>query len=133
METDSNGNLEKGMNGHRAGYSKSPRLSPIVKAINYVIEETTFFRAHLAAFAFIPLIFSGIFFASNGRFHISFLDSMFLCYSAMTVTGLSTVNLSTLTTWQQFILYFLMIIVSCGTLRPFAVSFTQFCDRETLL
>ncbi|KAF4611734.1 hypothetical protein D9613_003643 [Agrocybe pediades] len=102
-------NLEKGVNSHRHT-AKGKRLSPIVKAINYIVEETTFFRAHLAAFTFIPLIFSGIFFASNGRFHISFLDSMFLCYSAMTVTGLSTVNLSTLTTWQQFILYFLMCI-----------------------
>ncbi|CAA7262705.1 unnamed protein product [Cyclocybe aegerita] len=80
------------------------------RAIKYIKDEATFFRIHLAAFTFIPLIFSGIFYASNGRYHISYLDSLFLCYSAMTVTGLSTVNLSTLTTWQQVILYFLMSI-----------------------
>ncbi|KDR65851.1 hypothetical protein GALMADRAFT_162346 [Galerina marginata CBS 339.88] len=107
-------NIEKGMNGidsdlhHSTNPSPSPSL--LVKVINYITEETTFFRAHLAAFTFIPLIFSGIFYASNGRYHISFLDSMFLCYSAMTVTGLSTVNLSTTTAWQQVILYFLMTI-----------------------
>ncbi|KAF9528793.1 cation transport protein-domain-containing protein [Crepidotus variabilis] len=77
---------------------------------HYLREEITFFRVHLAAFVFIPLIFAGIFYASNGRYHINFLDSMFLCYSAMTVTGLSVVNLSTTTKWQQFILYFLMAI-----------------------
>ncbi|KAJ3512053.1 hypothetical protein NLJ89_g3746 [Agrocybe chaxingu] len=82
------------------------------RAIKYIKDEATFFRIHLAAFTFIPLIFSGIFHASNGRYHISYLDSLFLCYSAMTVTGLSTVNLSTLTTWQQVILYFLMSIYS---------------------
>lgn len=102
-------NLEHGTQLH--GKNRTRKLSPLVRFANYVIEETTFFRAHLAAFTFIPLIFSGIFYASNGRFRVSFLDSMFLCYSAMTVTGLSTVNLSTLTTWQQVILYFLMTIV----------------------
>uniref|UniRef100_A0A8H7XPP1 Potassium transporter n=1 Tax=Psilocybe cubensis TaxID=181762 RepID=A0A8H7XPP1_PSICU len=90
--------------------NRTRKLSPLVRFANFVTEETSFFRAHLAAFTFIPLIFSGIFYASNGRYRVSFLDSMFLCYSAMTVTGLSTVNLSTLTTWQQVILYFLMTI-----------------------
>jgi hypothetical protein len=60
----------------------------------------------------VPLIFSGIFYASNGRFHIQFTDTLFLCYSAMTDTGLSTVNLSTLTVWQQVILFLLMMLVS---------------------
>ncbi len=74
--------------------------------------ELTFYRIHLVAFVFIPLVSSGIFYGCNGRFHISFLDSLFLCYSAMTVTGLSTVNLSTLTAWQQVMLFLLMMIVS---------------------
>ncbi|KAF8510124.1 potassium transporter [Hysterangium stoloniferum] len=74
----------------------------------FVRAESTFFRIHLLCFTIIPLICSGIFFACNGRFHVSYLDSAFLCYSAMTVTGLSTVNLSTITVWQQVILYLLM-------------------------
>ncbi|KAF8200316.1 potassium transporter [Pholiota molesta] len=94
---------------HRSGNSSSIQKS-FASALNWVVTHSTFFRVHVAAFTFIPLIFSGIFFASNGRFHIGFVDSMFLCYSAMTVTGLSTINLSTLTTFQQFILYFLMMI-----------------------
>ncbi|KAF9476894.1 TrkH-domain-containing protein [Pholiota conissans] len=82
----------------------------ITATLDLVAQHTTFFRVHVAAFTLIPLIFSGIFYACNGRYHISFVDSMFLCYSAMTVTGLCTVNLSTITTFQQLILYFLMMI-----------------------
>lgn len=108
--------LEMGLDekGYNSGNASPPRPNrhPFLWALDYILEETTFFRAHLAAFTFVPLIFSGIFFASNGQFHIKFLDSMFLCYSAMTVTGLSTVDLSTLTGFQQAILYFLMTIVS---------------------
>ncbi|KAF8888456.1 potassium transporter [Gymnopilus junonius] len=104
-------NMENGIH-HNTNRSSTtnPSESFLAKVVNFIGKEMTFYRVHLAAFTFIPLIFSGIFYASNGRYHISFLDSMFLCYSAMTVTGLSTVNLSTITIWQQFILYFLMMI-----------------------
>lgn len=47
----------------------------------------------------------------------------------MTVTGLSTVNLSTLTTWQQVILYFLMMIVSFGMYRGNGCLLTEFLGR----
>jgi len=102
-------NLENGPSFSQPGEN---HWSTFSRVVHFITEEATFFRIHLAAFTFIPLIFSCIFYASNGRFHISFLDSMFLCYSAMTVTGLSTVNLSTITAWQQAILYILMTIVS---------------------
>ncbi|KAK0433448.1 potassium transporter [Armillaria borealis] len=84
------------------------KLKNLVASIGSI--ELTFYRIHLVAFVFIPLVSSGIFYGCNGRFHISFLDSLFLCYSAMTVTGLSTVNLSTLTAWQQVMLFLLMMI-----------------------
>ncbi|EDR09603.1 uncharacterized protein LACBIDRAFT_326076 [Laccaria bicolor S238N-H82] len=87
------------------------------RLLDHLLEQVTFFRVHPFAFTFIPLIFSGIFYASNGRYHVSYVDALFLCYSAMTVTGLSTVDLSTTTGWQQAILYFLMTIV--GTTRFF--------------
>ncbi|KAJ4480978.1 potassium transporter [Lentinula aciculospora] len=77
---------------------------------NFILYQSTFFRLHLFAFIFIPLISSAIFWGCNGRFGISYLDSLFLCYSAMNVTGLSTVNLSSLTVWQQIILYLLMMM-----------------------
>lgn len=106
-------NLENGRPSFsRPGENHSSGRATFSRVVHFITEEATFFRIHLAAFTFIPLIFSGIFYASNGRFRVSFLDSMFLCYSAMTVTGLSTVNLSTITAWQQAILYILMTIVS---------------------
>jgi len=118
MDPEPGANLESGLARYptmaedAAQHPNTPKGPLIPRIIKYIADESTFFRVHLAAFTFIPLIFSGIFYGSNGRFHISYLDSLFLCYSAMTVTGLSTVNLSTLTTWQQVILYFLMCIVS---------------------
>lgn len=77
----------------------------------FLDRESSFYRIHLATFVLVPLITSGIFYACNGRNHIPYVDSLFVCYSAMTVTGFSTVNLSTLTAWQQVILFLLMMIV----------------------
>ena len=82
---------------------------------DFLWRETNFFRLHVTAFVFLPLVLSGIFYASNGRFHIRYIDSLFLCYSAMTDTGLATVNLSTLTAWQQVVLYLLLMLVSVTT------------------
>lgn len=60
----------------------------------------------------IPLIFSGIFYACNTEFHIKYVDCLFLCVSSMCVTGLATVDLSSLSTFQQFLMYFQMLIGS---------------------
>lgn len=69
------------------------------------IERADRLRAHST---FAPLIASGIFYASNGEYHISYVDALFNCVSAVTVCGLATVDLSTLTPWQQVILFLLM-------------------------
>lgn len=60
----------------------------------------------------IPLIFSGIFYACNTTYHIKYVDCLFLCVSSMCVTGLATVDLSSLSTFQQFLMYFQMLIGS---------------------
>ncbi|SJK97970.1 uncharacterized protein ARMOST_01226 [Armillaria ostoyae] len=78
----------------------------------HIKKHLNFFRIHLLFFAFTPLIFSGIFYASNGRHHISYIDSLFNCVSAMTVCGLATVDLSSLTPWQQVILFIQMCLGS---------------------
>ena len=59
----------------------------------------------LSLSTFTPLICSGIFYASNGRFHIAYIDALFNSVSAMAVCGLATVDLSSLTAWQQTILF----------------------------
>lgn len=106
------GSLEHGdgssMNGKVPGEDIDPP-EPLT-ILDFFLKHVTFYRLHLAAFTFIPLIAAGIFYASNGRFPVSFIDSVFICYSCMTVTGLSTINLSTITVWQQVILYILMIM-----------------------
>ena len=58
------------------------------------------------------LFFSVIFYLSNGRYKISYIDSLFNCVSAMAVCGLATVDLSSLTPWQQVILFMQMCIGS---------------------
>ncbi|OBZ78734.1 hypothetical protein A0H81_00278 [Grifola frondosa] len=83
----------------------------------WIEEEANFFRLHLLFFLLVPLIAGAIFYAVNGKYPVSFLDSLFLCYSALTVTGLSVVNLSTITVFQQVILFVLMI---CGDVTVIA-------------
>ncbi|KAH0588815.1 hypothetical protein H2248_004615 [Termitomyces sp. 'cryptogamus'] len=75
-----------------------------------VTNHLNFFRVHVLYYIFTPLIFSAIFYASNGRYHIPYIDALFNCISAMTVCGLTTVNLSMLTGWQQTILFILMCL-----------------------
>ncbi|KAE8259324.1 hypothetical protein A4X13_0g1092 [Tilletia indica] len=72
--------------------------------------QWTFYRVHLTVFTFTPLIAAAIFYASNGDNHIEFIDALFVCTSAMTVTGLVTFNISTTTVFQQALLFFLMCI-----------------------
>ncbi|KAF7428771.1 low affinity potassium transporter [Pleurotus ostreatus] len=71
-----------------------------------------FYRIHILAFIFTPLIFSAVFYASNGQYPISYIDSLFLCVSAVTVCGLATVDLSALTPWQQVLIFMQMCIGS---------------------
>lgn len=74
-------------------------------------QHFNFYRIHLLCFTFVPLVASGIFYASNGpspQNQIAYIDCLFLCYSAMTVCGLTTVLFANITVWQQVILFCLM-------------------------
>jgi len=73
----------------------------------------------------IPLIWSAIFWGSNGEFPVAFIDSLFLCISAVTGTGLGTVDLSALTAWQQTILIILQILGSPVTVSWVVVMFRR--------
>jgi hypothetical protein len=72
--------------------------------------ELNFYRIHWLFFTIHPLIWSGIFYGVNGRYHIPYIDCLFLCFSSQTVTGLSSVNLSTLTGFQQAILFWCVLL-----------------------
>ncbi|GAA6035920.1 hypothetical protein JCM8097_005165 [Rhodosporidiobolus ruineniae] len=77
-----------------------------------------FYRIHLLIFIFVPLVFSGIFYASNGpseENQIDYVDALFMVVSSMTVTGLNSVLLARLTLWQTVILFFMMTIGSTSS------------------
>ncbi|KIL68748.1 hypothetical protein M378DRAFT_70617 [Amanita muscaria Koide BX008] len=91
----------------------------------FLRRNLNFYRIHILVFTFTPLIFSGIFYASNGGYKVSYIDSLFSCVSAMTVCGLSTVDLSGLTPWQQVILFIQMCLGS-----PVLVSWVMVYTRK---
>lgn len=72
-----------------------------------------FITIHYAYFITVCLLSSLIFWGSSSPSRsISYTDSLFLVVSAMTESGLNTVNLSQMTTWQQIILFLLIIFGS---------------------
>ncbi|KZV88401.1 hypothetical protein EXIGLDRAFT_839267 [Exidia glandulosa HHB12029] len=88
-------------NHTNTGASTASRAKSWLSAFRHL----NFYRIHLLVFTFTPLIFSVLFYAANGRFHISYVDGLFLCVTSMTVTGLSTVDLSQLTAVQQAMMF----------------------------
>lgn len=84
------------------------RVEQPVSSFLHEAAHLNFYRVHLLIFTFTPLVFSGIFYASNGpspQNQIAYVDALFMCTSAMAVTGLNSVLLADLTTWQQFIIF----------------------------
>jgi hypothetical protein len=66
----------------------------------------------------VPIIDAGVLCASSTTFSIKYIDSLFICVSGLTGTGLATVDLSALTPWQQVIIVIVSVVKS-GTLPPF--------------
>ncbi|KAJ2992747.1 hypothetical protein NUW54_g7862 [Trametes sanguinea] len=79
-------------------------------AWSYLRDSLNFYRIHLLAFIFFPLFGATILWACNGKFPVKFIDSLFICISAATGTGLVTLDLSSLTVWQQVIVVLLELI-----------------------
>ncbi|KAE8350528.1 cation transport protein-domain-containing protein [Aspergillus coremiiformis] len=94
-----------------------------------------FLTLHYAYFLIVCLVSSVIFWAtSTPSESVRYVDSVFLAVSAMTGAGLNTVNLSVLNTFQQLLLFFLIILgspiwVSIGVLlvrqRAFEKEFSN--------
>ncbi|KAM3078285.1 hypothetical protein ACMFMG_002421 [Clarireedia jacksonii] len=79
-------------------------------ARNY-LPHINFITIHYTYFITTCLICSLIFWgSSHPSKSISYTDSLFLVISAMTEAGLNTVNLSTMTTFQQVMLWLLIIV-----------------------
>ncbi|KAH6615415.1 cation transport protein-domain-containing protein [Chaetomium sp. MPI-SDFR-AT-0129] len=86
--------------------SRHPQLRCWLPPLNFI-------TIHYAYFITVCLISSLIFWGSSSPAQsISYTDSLFLVVSAMTESGLNTVNLSQMTTWQQIMLFLLIIFGS---------------------
>ena len=58
--------------------------------LQWLVENLNFFRIHVLFFLIAPLVSAVIFWAGQDRpFTISFIDSLFICVSSITCTGLS--------------------------------------------
>ncbi|KAI3390461.1 hypothetical protein diail_9573, partial [Diaporthe ilicicola] len=89
-----------------------PRIAEIFSIRKY-LPPLNFITIHYAYFTIVCLISSVIFWrSSEPAYSISYTDSLFLVVSAMTEAGLNTVNLSAMTTWQQTILFLLIMLGS---------------------
>lgn len=89
-----------------------PRVAEILSIRKY-LPPLNFITIHYAYFIVVCLISSVIFWrSSEPAYSISYTDSLFLVVSAMTEAGLNTVNLSQMTTWQQTMLFLLIMLGS---------------------
>ncbi|KAF4974722.1 hypothetical protein FZEAL_8392 [Fusarium zealandicum] len=90
-----------------------PRFEAFVSKASCWIPPINFITIHYAYFILGSLFFSVIFWGSSDPDRsVPFIDCLFLVISSFCDTGLNTVNLSELTTWQQVLLYLLFIIGS---------------------
>ncbi|RSH85304.1 low affinity potassium transporter [Saitozyma podzolica] len=105
--------------------SKATKLKVLLE------KQLNFYRLHLLFFTFTPLILSGVMYGVSTAYHIAYIDCLFLCMSSMTVTGLATVDLSTLSAFQQFILFFQQIIGSLVFVSIVMIMVRQHFFRAT--
>ncbi|KAI0879795.1 TrkH-domain-containing protein [Annulohypoxylon maeteangense] len=111
-----------------------------MRTLRSILPPLNFITIHYAYFVVVPLVSSLIFWGSSDpKFSITYVDSLFLVTSAMTEAGLNTVNLSQMTTWQQILLWLLIIIgssiwVSIWTVlvrkHAFEVRFEEIVRKE---
>jgi hypothetical protein len=83
------------------------------KHVSNRFTEFSFIQWHYFYFIVTSLVSSIIFWGSSTPAKsVTYIDSLFLCVSAMTEAGLNTVNLSELNTWQQVMMFLLIIMGS---------------------
>lgn len=87
-----------------------PKAAQLLRELRAFLPPLNFITIHYAYFIIVTLVTSVIFWgSSNPDFSIAYADSLFLTVSAMTEAGLNTVNLSQMTTWQQTVLFLLIL------------------------
>ena len=106
--------------------AQHPRLAGSARRLRNFLPPLNFITIHYAYFLAVTLVSSLIFWGSSDPgFSISYTDSLFLVVSAMTESGLNTVNLSQMTTWQQIILFLLIVFGSSIWVSIWTVAFRK--------
>lgn len=79
--------------------------------ISTALFHLNFYRLHLLYFILVIIVSSVILYGSStSSFQIAYIDAIYLCTSAMCNIGLASINLSSLTGFQQSILFVLMLM-----------------------
>lgn len=99
-----------------------------------------FYRLHMLYFIVVILVSSIIFYGeglANGSTEVNgtklrYIDALFLCCSAMTTTGLNTVNVGSLTSFQQAMLCVLLLIGNVVFVSTFVVVIRRHYFRRKL-
>ncbi|KAL4818665.1 cation transport protein-domain-containing protein [Aspergillus spinulosporus] len=86
-------------------------LRLIASGVSTLLPSFNFLSLHYTYFIAVSLISSLIFWGtSNPPRSVSYTDALFMCVSAMTGTGLNSVEASSLTTFQQVIMFVLLML-----------------------
>jgi potassium uptake Trk family protein len=105
---------------------KHARVRAIVETVKPYIPPVNFITLHYAYFIGVTIVGTLIFWgASHPAKSIGWWDSMFMVMSAMTATGLNSVNVSQLTVFQQVELVVLMMMGSQVLVSYFTVAFRK--------
>ncbi|KAL8960662.1 MAG: hypothetical protein Q9193_002674 [Seirophora villosa] len=107
---------------------KSPRFrlpQAVSRSLDFISSQlppANFITLHYAYFIGVSFLASLIFWGSSTPPRkVSYTDSLFFTVSAMTLTGLNTVNLSEINTFQQVILFLLLLLGSAITVSMVVV------------
>lgn len=93
-------------------FSRRLPVMPWRTVVRLCRPHVNFVSIHYTYFILIPMVCSVVLWVSSDpSFSIEYVDSLFLVVSAITEAGLNTVDLSTLTSWQQTLLFLLIL---CG-------------------
>jgi hypothetical protein len=119
---------------------QNQQLGSAFQAARKWLGGVSFIQWHYFYFIATSLVTSLIFWGSSTPAKsVTYIDSLFLCVSAMTEAGLNTVNLSELNTWQQIMMFLLIIFgsaifVSSSILhirkRAFEKRFSELVERR---
>ncbi|RAR09720.1 TrkH-domain-containing protein [Stemphylium lycopersici] len=105
---------------------KHARIRTIIETVKPYIPPVNFITLHYSYFISVTVIGTLIFWgASTPSRSIGWWDSMFMVMSAMTATGLNSVNVSQLNTFQQVELAVLMMMGSQVLVSYFTVAFRK--------